>query len=170
MTSVRTMAFLLIALAVCFAAAVCLAVLYAQARAKAQADDEKHGDLSAETARLLASLNCESIVVDDSDDIVRASSAVYRLGFVRNDTIADERLRELIIAARKTGEVQRFDIVTQTAQDFVTAQTLDADARNVTDPAAPRSRERLRIHPAPQLVVGHRHATQLQADACACRG
>lgn len=154
MTSVRTMAFLLIALAVCFAAAVCLAVLYAQARAKAQADDEKHGDLSAETARLLASLNCESIVVDDSDDIVRASSAVYRLGLVRNDTIADERLRELIIAARKTGEMQRFDIVTQTAQDFVTAQTLDADARNIADPAAPGVVSDFESTPRPNWLSG----------------
>ena len=57
-------------------------------------------------------------MVGADDSVVQAAPATYRLGLVRDDAIADERLREQIMETRRTGQVHSFELITQTAQDY----------------------------------------------------
>lgn len=102
----------------CIALAVALAVTSGRLRSARFARQQNDNALHADTQHVLAALDSEAIVVGADDSVVQAAPATYRLGLVRDDAIADERLREQIMETRRTGQVHSFELVTQTAQDY----------------------------------------------------
>lgn len=103
---------------VCVALAVAFAMACAKLRATRAARQRDDNALHADARHVLAALDAEAIVVGSDDSVVQASPATFRLGLVRDDAIADERLREQILETRRTGKTHSFDLVTQTAQDY----------------------------------------------------
>lgn len=102
----------------CVALAVALAVTSGRLRSARLARQHNDNALHTDTQHVLAALDSETIVVDADDSVVQAAPATYRLGLVRDDAIADERLREQIMETRRTGQVHSFELITQTAQDY----------------------------------------------------
>lgn len=102
----------------CVALAVALAVTSGRLRSVRLARQHNDNALHTDTQHVLAALDSETIVVGADDSVVQAAPATYRLGLVRDDAIADERLREQIMETRGTGQVHSFELITQTAQDY----------------------------------------------------
>lgn len=107
-----------ILLVVCVALAVGVAVTCKRLRASRAAQESAGDDLHTDAQHVLAALDAEVIVVDSHDAVVRATPATYRLGLVRDDAIADERLREKLMEARQTGRSCEFELTTLTARDY----------------------------------------------------
>ncbi|MDD6462098.1 MAG: HAMP domain-containing sensor histidine kinase [Bifidobacteriaceae bacterium] len=107
-----------ILLVVCVALAVGVAVTCKRLRASRAAQESAGDDLHTDAQHVLAALDAEVIVVDSHDAVVRATPATCRLGLVRDDAIADERLREKLMEARQTGRSCEFELTTLTAQDY----------------------------------------------------
>jgi signal transduction histidine kinase len=87
--------------------------------ARWQADDEAGDDLDDSTAALISMLNTVSIVVDESDGVVRATPDAYVLGVVDDDAIVNERVLEQIRLVRAKGGRRQFDLTTSTPERFV---------------------------------------------------
>lgn len=71
-------------------------------------------DLEDSTQALLAMIPVASAVVDDHDDVIRASSAAYTLGVVRDESLCNEDILAAVHEVRSTGGHKQLDITTQT--------------------------------------------------------
>ena len=71
-------------------------------------------DLEDSTQALLAMIPVASAVVDDHDDVIRASSAAYTLGVVRDESLCNEDILAAVHEVRSTGGRKQLDITTQT--------------------------------------------------------
>ncbi len=82
-------------------------------------DDERSDDedytVDDSTNALLSMLPLISIVVDDSDEVVRAHPAAYSLGVVVDDAIVDETVLKAVREVREQGGKRQFDLTTTTA-------------------------------------------------------
>ena len=67
------------------------------------------------TNALLSMLPLISIVIDDSDEVVRAHPAAYALGVVLDDAIVDETVLKAVHEVRAQGGKRQFDLTTTTA-------------------------------------------------------
>jgi two-component system sensor histidine kinase SenX3 len=56
--------------------------------------------------RALAVLRSAAVVLDDTDDVVRASPPAYALGVVRGDVIAHAAIRDLVADVRRDGVIR----------------------------------------------------------------
>lgn len=82
------------------------------------ADDDESDDLDDATAALLAMIPGVPIVVDESDEVVRANPAAYRLGVVDDDVIVDERIGREVRRIREHGGRTSFELTTTTPSRF----------------------------------------------------
>ena len=71
-------------------------------------------DLEDSTQALLAMIPVASAVVDDHDDVIRASSAAYTLGVVRDESLCNEDILAAVHEVRSAGGRKQLDITTQT--------------------------------------------------------
>lgn len=94
--------------------------LFRAHRERQESEQEAPDDLDDETAALLSMLPLCPIVVDQSDDVVRCGPEAYRFGIVRDDAIADRRVREAVDEIRRSGGKTTFDM-TVSAQEPVPA-------------------------------------------------
>lgn len=88
-------------------------------------DDSSEGesdDLDESTAALISMLKVASIVVDESDGVVRANPAAYTLGIVGDDVIVNGRVLEAIHEVRRRGGRAHLDLTTDTPDRFATAR------------------------------------------------
>lgn len=82
-------------------------------------DDEDADDLEESTAALLSMLPGAPIVVDESDEVVRANPAAYRLGVVDDDAIVEPRIAQAVRTVREQGGKTTFELTTMTPQRFL---------------------------------------------------
>ncbi|MGN0109790.1 MAG: sensor histidine kinase [Bifidobacterium sp.] len=71
-------------------------------------------DLEDSTQAILAMIPVASAVVDDHDDVIRASAAAYTLGVVRDESLCNEDILAAVHEVRSTGGRKQLDITTQT--------------------------------------------------------
>lgn len=76
---------------------------------------------------MLSILPAASIVVDDSDDVVRANPAAYRLGIVNDDVIVDSRVLDAVRKVREHGGKTSLEITTSTPKRFALPEPVDAE-------------------------------------------
>lgn len=81
-------------------------------------DEQEGDDLDDTTAALLSVLPGASVVVDESDEVVRASPAAYALGVVVDDEVADNRVLERIHDIRRSGGKRQFTLQTTTPWQY----------------------------------------------------
>lgn len=175
----ETLQIVCIVLAVaCIALAAALVVSVFRSRADRQAQEEEDDDIGVDLIRVLSSLDFESIAVDTSGDVVRATPATYRLGLVRNDAIADDRVRDAIRAVRESGIAQTFELVTHTPTDYATVgldagdQLLSGDAATMRDLGLGENWLEVTVTPATDEIVlvlvldesRQRHFVELRDD------
>lgn len=175
----ETLQIVCIVLAVaCIALAAALVVSVFRSRADRQAQEEEDDDIGVDLIRVLSSLDFESIAVDTSGDVVRATPATYRLGLVRNDAIADDRVRDAIRAVRESGIAQTFELVTHTPADYATVgldagdQLLSGDAATMRDLGLGENWLEVTVTPATDEIVlvlvldesRQRHFVELRDD------
>lgn len=55
--------------------------------------------------RVLAVLRSAAVVLGEDDEVIRASAPAYALGVVRHDQITHERIAEMIVQVRRSGEI-----------------------------------------------------------------
>lgn len=82
-------------------------------------DDEDADDLEESTAALLSMLPGAPIVVDESDEVVRANPDAYRLGVVDDDVIVEPRIAQAVRTVREQGGKTMFELTTMTPQRFL---------------------------------------------------
>nr|WP_101398757.1 ATP-binding protein [Bifidobacterium pseudolongum] len=94
-------------------------------------DDEDADDLEESTAALLSMLPGAPIVVDESDEVVRANPDAYRLGVVDDDVIVEPRIAQAVRTVREQGGKTTFELTTMTPQRFLhMAGAEEADDRD----------------------------------------
>lgn len=71
-------------------------------------------DLEDSTQAILAMIPVASAVVDDHDDVIRASAAAYTLGVVRDESLCNEDILAAVHEVRSTGGRKQLDITTKT--------------------------------------------------------
>lgn len=77
-------------------------------------------DVSSDAAQVLAMLQTPTIVIDTDNDVVRASSEAYLLGVVSDDSLAQPRVLQAVNSVRASGGFERFTMVTDTPERYVT--------------------------------------------------
>lgn len=77
-------------------------------------------DVSSDAAQVLAMLHTPTIVIDADNDVVRASSEAYLLGVVSDDSLAQPRVLQAVNSVRASGGFERFTMVTDTPERYVT--------------------------------------------------
>lgn len=77
-------------------------------------------DVSSDAAQVLAMLQTPTIVIDADNDVVRASSEAYLLGVVSDDSLAQPRVLQAVNSVRASGGFERFTMVTDTPERYVT--------------------------------------------------
>ncbi|MFR0558007.1 Sensor-like histidine kinase senX3 [Pseudoscardovia radai] len=175
----ETLQIVCIVLAVaCIALAATLVISVFRSRAKKQTQEDDDDDIGVDLIRVLSSLDFESIAVDTSGDVVRATPATYRLGLVRNDAIADDRVRDAIRTVRESGTAQTFELVTHTPADYATVgldagdQLLSGDAATMRDLGLGENWLEVTVTPATDEIVlvlvldesRQRHFVELRDD------
>ncbi len=98
-------------------------------------DDEDADDLEESTAALLSMLPGAPVVVDESDEVVRASPAAYRLGVVDDDVIVEPRIAQAVRTVREQGGKTMFELTTMTPQRFLHMAGADDDAQENAESA-----------------------------------
>lgn len=77
-------------------------------------------DVSSDAAQVLAMLQTPTIVIDADNDVVRASSEAYLLGVVSDDSLSQPRVLQAVNSVRASGGFERFTMVTDTPERYVT--------------------------------------------------
>ncbi len=75
------------------------------------------------------------VVVDESDEVVRASPAAYRLGVVDDDVIVEPRIAQAVRTVREQGGKTTFELTTMTPQRFLHMAGADDDAQENAESA-----------------------------------
>lgn len=97
---------------------------------------EESDDVSDSTAALLSMLHDSSLVIDDSDGVVRANPEAYRLGVVSDDALVNGEILAAVHEIRVTGGRKQFDLTTSTPQRFSgfrTGSGMESDERGGGD-------------------------------------
>lgn len=96
-------------------------------------------------AAVLAVLRSSAVVVDESDQVVKASAPAYAMGFVRGTTLRSEDLGELIRRVRRDGQIRETELIVPRAAGsprHVTARVAPLGSRLVLALIEDRTRER----------------------------
>jgi two-component system sensor histidine kinase SenX3 len=67
--------------------------------------------LPAGVATVLSVLRSSAVVVDDEDEVVKASAPAHALGLVRGQRLASSELAELVRQVRRDGQIREADLV-----------------------------------------------------------
>ena len=97
-------------------------------------------------ATVLSVLRSSALVVDEKDEVVKASAAAYSFGLVRGTRVAVEELAELVRQVRRDGQIRETELVTASARagrsTHVTARVAPLSSRLVLALVDDRTRER----------------------------
>jgi two-component system sensor histidine kinase SenX3 len=96
-------------------------------------------------AAVLSVLRSSAVVVDDSDNVVKASAPAYAIGFVRGTTLTSDDLADLVAEVRRDGQIRETEIIvprTNGPDRYVTARVAPLGSRLVLALVEDRTRER----------------------------
>jgi two-component system, OmpR family, sensor histidine kinase SenX3 len=101
-------------------------------------------------ATVLSVLRSSALVVDESDEVLKASAPAHALGLVRRNTVAVEELAELVRQVRRDGQIRETELVVfprrsdarSAAPLHVTARVAPLSSRLVLALVEDRTRER----------------------------
>lgn len=103
-------------------------------------DDDDDDDLPIEVTALLSATPLDSVIVDADGEVLRSSPAVYGLGVVDNDAIAEPHVADAVAKVFRGKGTQLLDIVTHTPVEFIDddiardgADSGDTDATDAVD-------------------------------------
>lgn len=100
-------------------------------------------DVSSDAAQVLAMLQTPTIVIDADNDVVRASSEAYLLGVVSDDSLSQPRVLQAVNSVRASGGFERFTMVTDTPERYVTIGEESSDySSSATSTTAPSTSSR----------------------------
>lgn len=85
--------------------------------------EDESDDLQDSTAALLSMLDVASVVVDESDEVVRASPEAYTLAVVGDDSLVDARVIAAVHEIREKGGSKQLDVTTDTPQRFFDSES-----------------------------------------------
>ena len=97
-------------------------------------------------ATVLSVLRSSALLVDELDEVVKASAPAYTLGLVRGNRVAVEQLAELVRQVRRDGQIRETDLVLSRPgagrSTTVTARVAPLSSRLVLALVEDRTRER----------------------------
>jgi two-component system, OmpR family, sensor histidine kinase SenX3 len=97
-------------------------------------------------ASVLSVLRSSALVVDENDEVVKASAAAYSFGLVRGNQVAVQELADLVRRVRRDGQIRETELVTvpqRTGRStHVTARVAPLSSRLVLALVEDRTRER----------------------------
>lgn len=126
MTTPQTILFaLLIGL---FVAGVVLAFVLSE-RQQQRIPEGAEPPVPSGVASVLSVLRSSAVVVDESDDVLKASAPAYALGLVQGNRLKDDTLADLVGQVRRDGQIRETELVM--------ARTPSRPARHVTARVAP---------------------------------
>jgi len=95
---------------------------------------------------VLSVLRSSALVVDETDQVLKASAAAYTYGLVRGDRVAVQELADLVRQVRRDGQIRETELVTTTGRGgrstTVTARVAPLSSRLVLALVEDRTRER----------------------------
>ena len=102
--------------------------------------------LPAGIATVLSVLRSSALVVDEKDQVLKASAPAYAFGLVRDNEVAVEELAELVRQVRRDGQIRETELVMSrgraVAPLHVTARVAPLSSRLVLALVEDRTRER----------------------------
>ena len=102
--------------------------------------------LPAGIATVLSVLRSSALVVDEKDEVLKASAPAYAFGLVRDNEVAVEELAELVRQVRRDGQIRETELVMSrgraVAPLHVTARVAPLSSRLVLALVEDRTRER----------------------------
>lgn len=107
-------------------------------------DDEDEDDLDDSTAALLSMMHGSSVVIDESDEVVRANPASYRLGVVQDDMVVVPEIRRAIETVRKQGGRIELSVTTATPPLYMAPTDFEYDSIS-SEQAAEENRKRAQV-------------------------
>ena len=97
-------------------------------------------------ATVLGVLRSSALVVDEKDEVLKASAPAYTFGVVRGTAVANQQLAELVRQVRRDGQIRETELVMQRgrghAPQHVTARVAPLSSRLVLALVEDRTRER----------------------------
>ena len=100
----------------------------------------------AGVATVLSVLRSSALVVDENDEVLKASAPAYALGLVRDNALAVEELAELVRQVRRDGQIRETEFVLSRGRMsqpiHVTARVAPLSSRLVLALVEDRTRER----------------------------
>jgi two-component system sensor histidine kinase SenX3 len=97
-------------------------------------------------ATVLSVLRSSALVVDENDQVLKASAAAYSFGLVRGNRVAVQELAELVRQVRRDGRIRETELVSAPQGDgrptHVTARVAPLSSRLVLALVEDRTRER----------------------------
>ena len=97
-------------------------------------------------ATVLSVLRSSALVVDEKDEVLKASAPAYAFGLVRDNAVAVEELAELVRQVRRDGQIRETELVVSrgraVAPLHVTARVAPLSSRLVLALVEDRTRER----------------------------
>ena len=115
----------------------------AQMHERVQADEPS---VPPGIATVLSVLRSSALVVDDKDEVLKASAPAYAFGLVRDNRVAVEELAELVRQVRRDGQIRETELVMSrgraVAPLHVTARVAPLSSRLVLALVEDRTRER----------------------------
>ncbi|PFG44385.1 two-component system sensor histidine kinase SenX3 [Isoptericola jiangsuensis] len=79
-------------------------------RAQRRDPEESPAELDAGLVRVLSVLRSAAVVVDEDDEVVRASPPAYALGVVRNDALVHQTIVDLVREVRRDGVIREKEL------------------------------------------------------------
>ena len=100
--------------------------------------------LPAGVATVLGVLRSSALVVNENDEVLKASAPAYALGLVRGNEVCVEELAELVRLVRRDGQIREteFSLVRDRSTQHVTARVAPLSSRLVLALVEDRTRER----------------------------
>ncbi len=93
-------------------------------------------------ATVLSVLRSSALVVNENDEVLKASAPAYALGIVRGREVCVGELAELVRAVRRDGQIRETELVLTPGGSHVTARVAPLSSRLVLALVEDRTRER----------------------------
>jgi len=79
-------------------------------RAQHDTDDSRASELDEGLVRVLSVLRSAAVVLDDDDEVIRASPPAYALGVVRNDALVHPAITDMVAEVRRDGVIREQEL------------------------------------------------------------
>ncbi|RSX51094.1 sensor histidine kinase [Bifidobacterium callimiconis] len=91
---------------------------FRRSRKRNDDDDDDDDELDFETVRMLSVIPGLTVVVDENDEVLQASTDTYRLGIVNDECLVNDHILQAVHSVRESGGKRSCELVTQTPDRF----------------------------------------------------